>query len=207
MKQLLITFMVLVLTSINVSPQKVQSVSGLRKNMELLANIETPRDKIAKQLLRDKKLDSYATFLNYSMPVKWREVNSHFGYRPRFKRNHYGTDLKARMGDTVVAVFSGKVEKIKYERSGYGFHVVILHDDGVKTLYAHLSRILVKEGEIVRNGQPIALSGNTGRSTGPHLHFEIRVGGKCIDPEKVFDFKRGCLTDTWKWISIINKKS
>lgn len=204
MKHLLITLMVLVLSNLNVSPQKMQSVSVLPSS-EGLAYVQTPRDKLEKQLHREG--DRYATFLNYSMPTKWRSVNSHFGYRSRFGRNHYGVDLKANMGDTVRAVFSGRIKSVKYERSGYGFHIIIEHDDGISTLYAHLSKFLVHEGAIVGNGDPIALSGNSGRSTGPHLHFEIRIAGKCIDPETVFNFEEGCITDTKKWIGIIRRES
>ena len=204
MKYLLITLLVLVLSNLNVSPQKVQSVSVL-PGLEGLAYIETPRDKLEKQLRRGD--DRLVTFLNYSMPVEKRQVYSHFGYRSRFKRNHYGVDLKACIGDTVVAAFSGVVISVRFERGGYGFHVVIEHDYGVRTLYAHLSRFLVKEDDIVRNGQPIALSGNSGRSTGPHLHFEIIVQGKKINPEIMFDFEKGCLTDTKKWIGIVMRES
>ena len=205
MKHLLITLIVLVLSSTNASPQRVESVSVL-PGLEGLAYIQTPRDKIEKQLRKEKD-DRLVTFLNYSMPVEWRQVYSHFGYRPRFKRNHYGVDLKACIGDTVVAAFSGVVRSVKFERGGYGFHIVIEHDYGVRTLYAHLSRFLVKEGDIVRNGEPIALSGNSGRSTGPHLHFEIIVQGKKINPEIMFDFEKGCLTDTKKWIGIVMRES
>jgi murein DD-endopeptidase MepM/ murein hydrolase activator NlpD len=152
-----------------------------------------PHDRIEKKF----KEEDYATFLHYTMPVKWRSVTSRYGYRPRFRRNHHGVDLKANQGDTVRAVFSGIVRKVVHGYGGgYGNYLVLEHDNSVTTLYAHLSKIIVHEGEIIGNGTPIALSGNTGRSTGPHLHFEIRVLGKSINPELIFDFERGCLTDT-----------
>ena len=204
MKHLLLTLLVLVLSNLNVSPQKMQSVSVL-PGLEGLSYVVTPKERIEKQLRRGD--DRLVTFLNYSVPVDRNQVYSHYGYRSRFKRNHHGVDLKALVGDTVRAAFSGVVRTVKYERGGYGFHVVIEHDYGVRTLYAHLSRFLVKEGDIVRNGQPIALSGNSGRSTGPHLHFEIRVAGRSIDPEIMFDFEKGCLTDTKKWIGIVMRES
>lgn len=110
----------------------------------------------------------------YAMPVKHRVINSHFGYRKQFGRMHKGADLKANIGDTIYAAFTGKVRLTKFERNGYGFYVILRHDNGLETVYGHLSKFLVKENQYVKAGTPIALSGNTGRSTGPHLHFETR---------------------------------
>lgn len=127
----------------------------------------------------------------YAMPVKHKVINSHYGYRKQFGRMHRGVDLKASVGDTVYAAFNGKVRLAKFERNGYGFFVVIRHDNGLETVYGHLSKFLVKPNQIVKAGTPIALSGNTGRSTGPHLHFETRFMGIDINPEKIFDFVNG----------------
>lgn len=131
------------------------------------------------------------SIVGYHMPVKHRVVNSHFGYRKSFGRMHRGVDLKANMGDTIYSAFSGKVRITKFDRDGYGFYVVVRHDNGMETVYGHLSRFLVKQNQYVRSGQPIALSGNTGRSTGPHLHFETRYMGIALNPEKIFDFVNG----------------
>lgn len=127
----------------------------------------------------------------YFMPVKNNVVTSHFGYRKQFGRMHYGVDLKASVGDTVYAAFTGKIRLTKFERNGYGFYVVVRHDNGMETVYGHLSKFLVKPNQYVKAGTPIALSGNTGRSTGPHLHFETRFMGVAINPEKIFDFVNG----------------
>ena len=136
--------------------------------------------------------------VGYHMPVKHRVITSHFGYRKRFGRMHRGVDLKANIGDTIQAVFNGKVRLTKFDRDGYGFYVVVRHDNGLETVYAHLSRFLVRPNQFVRAGEPIALSGNTGRSTGPHLHFETRFMGVAINPEKIFDFVNGVAhTDTY----------
>lgn len=129
---------------------------------------------------------------DYVNPVKTNVITSHFGWRQRFGRNHYGIDLAASVGDTIYAAFDGKVRLEKFNRGGYGFYVVIRHNNGIETLYAHLSRFLVKENATVKCGQPIALSGNTGRSTGPHLHFEMRYMGKAMDPEKLVNFETHC---------------
>lgn len=124
----------------------------------------------------------------YCMPVPGI-ITSRYGYRPRFRRVHKGIDLRLSVGDTVKAAFSGKVRITKYERGGYGFYVVLRHDNGMETVYGHLSRFLVKPDQRVEVGQPIALGGNTGHSTGPHLHFETRFMGIAINPEAIFDFE------------------
>lgn len=124
----------------------------------------------------------------FCMPTDSRLVTSHFGYRPRFRRQHYGTDIKVYVGDTIRAAFDGKVRVVKYEGRGYGKYVIIRHPNGLETLYGHMSKQLVKEDEVVKAGDPIGLGGNTGRSYGSHLHFETRFLGQFIDPEKVFNF-------------------
>ena len=125
----------------------------------------------------------------FSMPTTSRVVTSHYGYRPSFRRNHYGTDVKVYTGDTIYAAFNGKVRIVKYEGRGYGKYVVIRHPNGLETLYGHLSRQLVKENQLVRAGDPIGLGGSTGRSTGSHLHFETRLLGHAINPELLFSFE------------------
>lgn len=124
---------------------------------------------------------------NFCMPHHGY-VTSPYGYRPRFRRMHKGIDLKVQIGDTIRSAFDGKVRITKYERRGYGYYVVIRHDNGLETVYGHLSRFLVKQDEFVKAGQPIALGGNTGHSTGSHLHFETRFMGYAINPSAIFDF-------------------
>ena len=124
----------------------------------------------------------------FSMPTKTNFITSNFGYRPRFKRNHYGVDIKANIGDTIYSAFSGKIRVVK-EASGYGKVIVIRHYNGLETVYGHLSKQIVKVNEHVKAGQPIGLAGNTGRSTGPHLHFETRICGVAINPNHLFCFK------------------
>lgn len=134
----------------------------------------------------------------YVMPIRGNYVTSHYGYRPAFGRNHKGVDLRCPMGDTVRAAFSGRVRLTKFERNGFGFYVIVRHENGLETVYGHLSRFLVSPNQTVKAGQPIALSGSTGRSTGPHLHFETRFMGYAINPEAIFDFEnRVTHTDTY----------
>lgn len=115
-------------------------------------------------------------------------VTSPYGYRRRFRRQHKGVDLKVQIGDTIRAAFDGRVRLTKYEARGYGKYVVVRHTNDLETVYGHLSRFLVEPGTYVKAGDPIALGGNTGRSTGPHLHFETRYMGYAINPAAIFDF-------------------
>ncbi len=102
-------------------------------------------------------------------------VTSRYGWRESFHRVHHGVDIGMAVGDTVRAALSGTVERVCFEPHGYGHLVVISHEGGLDTRYAHLLRPLVTPGEYVVAGTPIALSGNSGNSTGPHLHFETRL--------------------------------
>lgn len=116
-------------------------------------------------------------------------LNSPYGIRKH--RLHRGVDLHLHIGDSVVAAYPGKVVVSKYNRRGYGNYVMIEHANGTRTLYGHLQKRLVEVGAIVEGGQLIGKGGNTGRSSGPHLHFEIRYGEVNIDPATVFDFEKG----------------
>ena len=135
-------------------------------------------------------------------------VTSPYGYRPRFRRMHKGVDLKLRTGDTVYAAFSGRVRLTNYERRGYGYYIILRHENELETVYGHLSKFLVKDGEDVKVGQPIALGGNTGRSFGAHLHFETRYMGFAINPAAIFDFaNKTTHTDTYTFDKQTFKKS
>lgn len=112
-------------------------------------------------------------------------------YGPRRRRMHRGIDLKVYKGDTIRAAFDGKVRIRNFERRGYGYYIVIRHPNGLETVYGHLSKQLVNVNDIVHAGDPIGLGGNTGRSTGSHLHFETRFLGKAINPAEIIDFKNG----------------
>ena len=124
----------------------------------------------------------------YCMPTDSTYITDKYGYRPRRGKQHMGLDIRIRIGDTIRAAFDGKVRISRYERRGYGHYLVIRHPNGLETVYGHLSKKLVEENDIVHAGDPIALGGNTGRSTGPHLHFETRILGNPINPALMFDF-------------------
>lgn len=131
---------------------------------------------------------------NFVMPTPSTKVTDIFGYRPRRRRMHNGLDIKVQTGDTIYAAFDGKVRITNYQRRGYGHYVVVRHNNGIETLYAHLSKKLVDLNQNVKAGEPIGLGGNTGRSSGSHLHFETILMGKSIDPAAMFDFKNQTTT-------------
>lgn len=131
---------------------------------------------------------------NYVMPTSSTKITDIFGYRPRRRRVHQGLDIKVYTGDTIYAAFDGKVRITSYQRRGYGHYIVIRHNNGIETLYAHLSKKLVKVNQNVKAGDPIGLGGNTGRSSGAHLHFETILMGKSLDPALMFDFKNQTVT-------------
>lgn len=114
-------------------------------------------------------------------------VTSNFGWRRR--RMHKGTDIKVITGDTVRSAFDGRVRIRKYDRRGYGYYYVVRHSNGLETVYGHLSKQIVEAGDYVRAGQALGLGGNTGRSTGSHLHFEMRFMGIALDPSDLIDFQ------------------
>ena len=110
---------------------------------------------------------------HFCMPTPSRVVTSNFGYRASFGRQHKGMDIKV---------------------GGYGKYIVIRHYNGLETIYGHLSKQLVSENEEVRAGDVIGLGGNTGRSTGSHLHFETRLCGVALNPALMFDFRNQDVT-------------
>ncbi len=132
---------------------------------------------------------------NFCMPTDSRVLTSNFG--SRWGRQHKGLDIKVYIGDTIRAAFDGRVRVVRYEGRGYGKYVVIRHDNGLETYYAHLSKQLVSEDQDVRAGDPIGLGGNTGRSTGSHLHFETRLCGMALNPALMFDFRNQDVVDDY----------
>ncbi len=123
---------------------------------------------------------------NYYVHPFLGAVTSHFGLR--HYKYHYGTDVKLQTGDSVRCAFDGMVRITKLSKS-YGYVVVVRHLNGLETLYAHLSEILVKQDQVVKAGDILALGGNTGHSFGSHLHFEIRYLGAPINAEDIIDFE------------------
>lgn len=130
------------------------------------------------------------TIPTYICPLSNPRITSNFGKRTSPKAgastNHKGIDYGTPTGTAVFSTRGGTVVSAGW-LGGYGYCVIIYHGDGVQSRYGHLSKPLVSAGETVKQGQKIALSGNTGNSTGPHLHFEIRINGEAVNPNSLFD--------------------
>lgn len=127
---------------------------------------------------------------DYHYPIKGR-VFSRFG--PRGRRNHNGVDIPLKVGEPIYASFDGRVRYAKYNTGGYGYLVILRHKNGLETWHAHLTKVNVKPNDYVKSGQVIGFGGNTGRSRGPHLHFETRYSDQTFDPERLIDFESGSL--------------
>jgi murein DD-endopeptidase MepM/ murein hydrolase activator NlpD len=124
--------------------------------------------------------------------------NLNFKYGWRWGRMHRGLDLFLRTGDSVVSAFNGVVRYARFNSSGFGNCVVVRHLNGLETVYGHLSKISVSENQYVQAGELVGLGGTTGRSNGPHLHFETRYKDFSIDPETFADVRSSkLLSDTF----------
>ena len=150
---------------------------------DLYANWDNKYAHRATELPETYKID----LRHFTMPTTSRVITSNFG--SRWGRQHKGLDIKVYIGDTIRAAFSGKVRIVRYEAGGYGKYIVIRHNNGLETIYGHLSKQLVEENQEVRSGEVIGLGGNTGRSTVSHLHFETRLCGVALNPALMFDFR------------------
>ena len=140
-----------------------------------------------KLIVKDGKNKDYLDFSNMLIPITHKApLGSRYGVRDH--RLHRGVDVSVIKDEPVVAAFPGTVTVSKYNEGGYGHYVLVEHENGLSTLYGHLSERLVKVGEKVLPGDIVGLAGNTGRSSGVHLHFEIRYGDINIDPETIVDF-------------------
>ena len=126
-------------------------------------------------------LDGFIESLPTGFPTESRHITSHFGYRMHpilgIERLHGGIDLRATMNSEIRATAAGTVTRAEYHQGGYGNLIIINHGHGIETLYAHNSENLVSVGQHVERGELIALAGSTGLSTGPHLHYEVRING------------------------------
>jgi murein DD-endopeptidase MepM/ murein hydrolase activator NlpD len=147
-------------------------------------DLRTKKDTTRLQLVYDPHCD-------YAHPV-CGEITSEFGMRGY--RHHYGIDINLETGDPVFSAFEGTVRVAKYSPT-YGFYVILRHLNGLETLYAHLSEISVRTGDYLQAGDMLGLGGNTGRSRGSHLHFEIRFLGQQIDPRQVIAFEEFACKD------------
>ena len=148
------------------------------------------RDIELKDLPEEIEVKVLETLDDYHCPVMGRIVSK---YGPRGRRNHNGIDLGLKTGEPIYATFPGRVRYSNYNTGGFGNLIILRHPNGLETYYAHLSRNNVKVGDWVAAGEVIGYGGSTGRSRGPHLHFEMRYCDQTFDPQHLIDFETGNL--------------
>ena len=184
------------LNSVNTQLKEVEEMIGIGPdiNASFHARIEKERTEATNQLRKKVEAEQITTIqktlllnsIPNGKPLKYKRISSPFGYRthPVTKRKsfHPALDLPAKHGTPIYAPASGVVVYAK-EKGHYGNFLLIAHSFGFKTAYGHLSRFAVKSGEFVSKGDLVAYVGSTGRSTGPHLHYEVRYLGKWLDPK------------------------
>lgn len=148
------------------------------------------RDVQLKDLPKSIELQLIDRYEDFHVPVMGR-VGSRYGVRGC--RRHQGVDISVASGEPVFAAFGGRVRYAQYNTGGYGNLVIVRHDNGLETWYGHLLRCNVEAGEYVKAGTVIGFAGSTGRSSGTHLHFEVRYKDQAFDPEHLIDFAEGDL--------------
>ncbi|MFQ9514548.1 MAG: M23 family metallopeptidase [Eubacterium sp.] len=139
---------------------------------------EQAKEAVVKQ---EQQVKGASSAISFVMPVKGGITTSGFGDKVSRNSMHLGHDWAVNTGTKVVAAAEGIVERAYYSES-YGYNVLVSHGNGLETRYAHLSRLNVSSGEYVKQKQVLGLSGSTGDSTGPHLHFEVINNGKKVNP-------------------------
>lgn len=146
------------------------------------AEIEITDEKKKETIVNtERKVTEKSSVISFVMPIKGGVTTSTYGDKISRATAHQGHDWAVNTGTKVVATADGVVEKAYYSDS-YGYNVLVNHGMGIKTRYAHLSCLKVNEGESVKQNQLLGLSGSTGQSTGPHLHFEVIKNGKKVNP-------------------------
>ncbi len=170
------------LNEISDSLSEIETLIGLRSD-----NNTTLQERVTQTKINSEHIAALLQFIPNGSPVEFKGVTSKFGYRihPTLKTKefHRGLDLRARMNTPVYASADGIIEYVGFhKKSGYGKLVMIEHNYGFKSYYGHLNKIVVKYGKFVKKGSLIAYSGNSGVSSGPHLHYELRFLYKAVNP-------------------------
>lgn len=175
---------------IRVDDQKISSSFNFYPEVTEYREVALEVNQMIEAVSEINKLVNQRIDVQRKLPYYWPTRGGHFtsfygprlspfGYKTDF---HYGVDLANPRGTPIFSTADGVVERTVYTTTGYGYYVEIRHGFGFKTLYAHMSRINVRSGQIVRKGQTIGLIGNTGNSTGPHLHYEVHIYGDRVNP-------------------------
>lgn len=165
--------------------ERRQREEARRKQLEERRLEQQARARLQQQVQSQPRLrraNAVVAAAGYRWPMTNFTITTYFGRRGVFQRFHTGIDLAAPMGTPIYAARAGQVDTAGWSRFGYGLHVILDHGDSQETLYGHMSRIVVRPGQWVARGDLIGYVGSTGWSTGPHLHFEVRVGGAARNP-------------------------
>lgn len=169
-----------------INPETIIGVESHRLRKQTILCQKTASWKVDVNVLQEPKVDENVARQWWCYPLPGAKVISNYGRRGG--RQHTGVDLKTKPNDNIYAAFDGEVT-FSARYSGYGFLVRIRHDNGLETYYSHNAKNLVKVGDRVKAGDLIALTGQTGRATTAHLHFETRINGRPYDPARFFDHK------------------
>lgn len=170
---------------VNNTNENINGVGGSTENVQ--ENLSVTDEDSEEKTYTQMEIDANNIKEKYEVVIPLKgTITSRFGERDVEPKNHTGIDIAANTGTKIVSAIDGIVEEVS-TTGEYGNHIIIKTDD-ITTLYAHCSKLLVKEGEEVKKGDNIAEVGNTGNSTGPHLHFEIKKEDRLINPEYVIKF-------------------
>lgn len=174
---------------------------GIAREISELRSLRDFLDRSSHDLLRISEVMSSQGDLLVELPTLWPvegnvgRITNYFGPELHpFTQQwylHKGIDIAFRRGKPIIAAANGKVVERKYDAMGFGNYIVIRHSYGFATKYAHMDNVYVEEGDIVTQGQKLGTMGNTGLSTGPHLHFEVRIGSQVVDPERFLNVQSG----------------
>lgn len=165
-------------------PEEVYKKNWITNQIFAYRNMPT------KNIPETVELELIKTYNDFHAPILGRIISK---YGKRGSRNHTGVDIPLTTGEPIYAAFGGKVRYAQFNSGGYGNLIIVRHPNGLETYYAHLSHINVKPDDMVTAGMVIGLGGSTGRSRGPHLHFEMRYRDQTFDPEYIIDFPSGDL--------------
>ncbi|GAA4831689.1 M23 family metallopeptidase [Algivirga pacifica] len=174
-----------------VQEESIVTVEQKLKNLKRQMFIQTQSyDEVAKRALEKEDMLASMPAIQPVENKKMKRLASGYGMRIhpiyKVKKMHRGIDFSAKKGTPIYATGNGKVVKARKSNRGYGWHITIDHKYGYQTLYAHMSKFDVKVGEVVKRGQKIGEIGNTGSSTAPHLHYEVRYKKRAVNPIKYF---------------------
>jgi murein DD-endopeptidase MepM/ murein hydrolase activator NlpD len=174
---------------------------GVAREISELRSLRDFLDSSSSDLLRISEVMSSQGDLLVELPTLWPvegnvgRITNYFGPEVHpFTQQwylHKGIDIAFRRGKPIIAAANGKVVERKYDAMGFGNYIVIRHSYGFATKYAHMDNVYVEEGDIITQGQKLGTMGNTGLSTGPHLHFEVRIGSQVVDPERFLNVQSG----------------